>query len=130
MVWLLDRLLLSERERACDEEVIRLGGASEVYASSLLKVLRFCLGWSVAGASNATGSNLGRRVERIMSGNAQVRLSVWHGAAVGSIAALVISLSLAGLVTREGVVAQSKRSSDVGVLGAGGQVGVPGPTIG
>src|SRR5207244_8190758 len=47
IVWVLDRLLLAERERACDDEVIRLGGASDVYASSLLKVLRFCLGWSV-----------------------------------------------------------------------------------
>lgn len=70
IVWMLDRLLLAERERACDEEVIRLGGAADVYASSLVKVLGFCLGWNVAGASNA-GSNLGRRVEQIMSGDSQ-----------------------------------------------------------
>ncbi|MFY9557298.1 MAG: M56 family metallopeptidase, partial [Blastocatellia bacterium] len=63
IVWVLDRMLLTERELACDEQVIRYGGASAVYASSLVKVLRFCLGWSVAGTSNATGSNLGRRVE-------------------------------------------------------------------
>src|SRR5262249_19106100 len=44
LVWLIDRRLLSERERACDEAVIRLGAASDVYASSLLKVLKFCLG--------------------------------------------------------------------------------------
>src|SRR5262249_34417580 len=78
VVWLLDRLLLAERERACDEEVMRLGGASEVYASSLLKVLRFCLGWNVAGASNATGSNLRRRIERIMSNSADTKLTIWH----------------------------------------------------
>jgi TonB family protein len=126
IVWVLDRLLLREREQACDEEVIRLGGASDVYASSLLKVLRFCLGWSVAGASNATGSNLGRRVERIMSGNVQVKLTVWHRAAVGAIAALVITLSLAtGLLTRDGVVAQSKRPGDGAT-----QRGVPGGVIG
>ncbi len=103
IIWLLDRLLLAERERACDEEVIRLGGAPEVYASSLIKVLRFCLGWSVVGASNATGSNLGRRVERIMSRNSRVTLSVWHRVAVGSIVIVVVVVSItAGLLTRAG----------------------------
>ena len=125
LIWLLDRLLLAEREHACDEEVIRLGGSADVYASSLLKVLRFCLGWSVAGASNATGSNLGRRVERIMSRSVQVKLSVWHRAAIGSIVALVVILSMvAGFLTRDGVVAQSKKPRE-GVVG-----GVPGGVIG
>ena len=128
-IWFLDRSLLAERERACDDEVIRLGGKADVYASSLLKVLRFCLGWNVAGASNATGSNLGRRIERIMSTTVQVKLSVWHRVAIGSTAALVVILSIgAGLLTSEGVVAQSAKprqnaSSDIpgGVPG-----GVPG----
>src|SRR5262249_48317949 len=103
LVWLLDRLLLAERERACDEEVLRLGGASEVYASSLLKVLRFCLGWNVAGASNATGSNLRRRIERIMSNTADTKLTIWHRLTIGAMAGLVIVLSIAaGLLSREG----------------------------
>lgn len=125
VVWVLDRLLIAERERACDDEVIRLGGTSEVYATSLLKVLRFCLGWNVAGASNATGSNLGRRVERIMSRNIQTNLSMWHRAAVCSIATLVIVLSFAaGLLTRTSAVAQNK-APDRGVIG-GVAGGVPG----
>ncbi|HXI93215.1 MAG TPA: M56 family metallopeptidase, partial [Blastocatellia bacterium] len=129
IVWILDRLLLAEREQACDEEVIRLGGAPEVYASSLLKVLRFCLGWSVAGASNATGSDLGRRVERIMSKTTQLRLSVWQRAAVGSIVALLITLSMAaGLLTRDGVVAQTEKPRERAIGGVPGGVpaGVPG----
>ena len=44
IVWLIDRKLLAEREQACDEQVIEMSGASKVYASSLLKVFRFCLG--------------------------------------------------------------------------------------
>ena len=51
LVWLIDRRLLVEREQACDEAVIRLGAGSDVYAASLLKVLRFCIGWKVAGVS-------------------------------------------------------------------------------
>jgi TonB family protein len=120
-VWLLDRLLLVERERACDEEVISLGGAADVYASSLLKVLRFCLGWNVPGASHATGSNLGRRLERIMSRNVQVTLSAGQRAIVGSIAALLVVLSMAvGLVSRDAVSAQSNKQT------AGRPQGVPG----
>jgi TonB family protein len=129
VVWALDRLLLAERERACDEEVIRLGGTPDVYASSLLKVLRFCLGWSVAGASNATGSNLVRRVERIMSRNVQVNLTVWHRTAIGSIAALVMVLSMApGLLTREEVRAQSRKPPEgvVGGIPGGVPGGIPG----
>jgi TonB family protein len=129
IVWMLDRLLLAEREQACDEEVIRLGGAPEVYASSLLKVLRFCLGWSVAGTSNATGSNLGRRVERIMSKTNQLKLSVWQRAVVGSIAALLITLSMAaGLLTRDGVVAQIEKPRERAIGGVPGGVsgGIPG----
>jgi len=129
IVWILDRLLLAEREQACDEEVIRLGGAPEVYASSLLKVLRFCLGWSVAGASNATGSNLGRRVERIMSKTTQLKLSVWQRAAVGSIVALLITLSMAaGLLTRDGVVAQTEKPRERAIGGL--PAGVPGGVAG
>lgn len=129
VVWLLDRLLLVERERACDEEVMRLGGASDVYASSLLKVLRFCLGWNVAGASNAAGSNLGRRIERIMSTNADTKLSVWHRITIGSIAALVIALSIAaGFLSQEGAAAQSQRPIE-GVAG-GVAGGVPGGVTG
>src|SRR3989442_3321211 len=125
LVWLLDRLLLVERERACDEEVMRLGGASEVYASSLLKVLRFCLGWNVAGASNATGSNLGRRIERIMSTNVDMKLSIWHRLTIVSIAVLVITLSIAaGFLSREGVVAQNRKPVE-GIAG-GVAGGVPG----
>lgn len=125
VVWVLDRLLIAERERACDDEVIRLGGTSEVYAASLLKVLRFCLGWNVAGASNATGSNLGRRVERIMSGNVQTNLSMWHRVAVCAIATLVIVLSIAaGLLARTSAVAQNK-APDRGVI-EGVPGGVPG----
>jgi TonB family protein len=129
IVWILDRLLLAEREQACDEEVIRLGGASDVYASSLLKVLRFCLGWSVAGASNAAGSNLGRRVERIMSSNVQAKLSMWQRAAIGSVAVLVVVLSLAaGLLTHAGVSAQGKKPSEGVIRGVPG--GVPGGVAG
>lgn len=68
LLWLLDRRLLTERERVCDERVVALSGASEPYARGLLKVLRFGVGLRLVGVSAATASNLRTRIEHIRSG--------------------------------------------------------------
>ncbi|HEV8487260.1 MAG TPA: M56 family metallopeptidase, partial [Blastocatellia bacterium] len=107
LLWLIDRRLLVEREQSCDEAVIRLGRGSEVYASSLLKVLRFCLGWKVAGVSYAAGSNLRRRVERIMANHSDGTLRISHRVVIATVAGLVIGFSIAaGLASYGRVVAQ------------------------
>ena len=68
LVWFISRKLFDEREQACDERVMEVCGAPEAYASSILKVVRFCFGWRVAGVIGAaSGSNLRRRIENIMS---------------------------------------------------------------
>ncbi len=68
LVWMLDRRLLAEREEACDEGVLALGGRAEVYARGLLKTVQFGLGWRLASVSSAGASNLKRRIERILAG--------------------------------------------------------------
>ena len=40
LVWWIGARLIDERERACDEEVIRRGSEPEVYAESILKTCR------------------------------------------------------------------------------------------
>ena len=84
LVWFISRKLFDEREQACDERVMEVCRAPEAYASSILKVVRFCFGWRVAGVIGAaSGSNLRRRIENIMSiGNAKrvsrmERLACW-----------------------------------------------------
>jgi TonB family protein len=68
LVWFLSRKLFDEREQACDERVMEVCRAPEAYASSILKVVRFCFGWRVAGVIGAaSGSNLRRRIENIMT---------------------------------------------------------------
>ena len=66
LLWWLERRLLLERERACDEMVVNSGAAARDYASGLVKVCRFHLTGSVAGFAGITGSDLKRRVELIM----------------------------------------------------------------
>jgi TonB family protein len=99
-VWLVGRRLLAERERACDERVLEAGGAAEAYAAGILKVVRFCSGWRVAGVSGAaSGSNLRRRIEMIMRGELSgTRGRAWHRAVVsGAAAAALLLTACAGL---------------------------------
>lgn len=66
LVWWLGARLVDERERACDEEVLRLGGDSQSYAEGILKACRFYLQSPVACVSGVTGGALKARIQRIM----------------------------------------------------------------
>jgi beta-lactamase regulating signal transducer with metallopeptidase domain len=95
VVWLIGRRLLAEREQACDDLVVRRGGASEVYANGIAKVCRYCLGWEAAGLAKATGSDLRQRIERIISNRAGQRMSAAQAATLAALTAAALTLSLA-----------------------------------
>jgi uncharacterized protein (TIGR03435 family) len=78
LVWWIGTRLVDERERACDEDVIRLGSEPEVYAESILKTCAFCVESSVVCVAGVTGSDLRRRIERIMRHDIPGRLSAWR----------------------------------------------------
>ena len=101
-VWLVGRKLFAERESACDERVLEAGGGSGAYAAGILKVVRFCSGWRVAGVAGvASDSNLRRRIEMIMLGEKGGRPRAWHRAAVAGLAAVALALTVgAGLFGR------------------------------
>lgn len=96
LVWFINRKLFDEREQACDEKVMEVCLKPEAYASSILKVVRFCFGWRMAGvAGAASGSNLRRRIENIMAiGNTKRSAS----AASQILAAALVGLALLILV--------------------------------
>jgi bla regulator protein BlaR1 len=66
LVWWLGTRLTEERERACDEEVVCMGGEPQVYAESILKVCEFYIASPVACAAGVTGGELKKRIEGIM----------------------------------------------------------------
>ncbi|HEY2018832.1 MAG TPA: M56 family metallopeptidase [Bryobacteraceae bacterium] len=66
VVWWIGRRLVEERERACDEDVLRLGNDSRVYAESILRACQFYLQSPVACVSGIAGGGLKQRIERIM----------------------------------------------------------------
>jgi len=67
MVWWLGARLIGERERACDEAVVRSGADRECYAQGILAVCGFCLRSPLASLPGVGGSNLANRIERIMT---------------------------------------------------------------
>jgi bla regulator protein BlaR1 len=75
LVWWIGKRLVDERERACDEEVLRLGNEPEVYAESILKVCEFYLESPLDCVSGITGSNLRKRIQNIMSNRVSQELS-------------------------------------------------------
>ena len=66
-VWWIGARLVAERERACDEEVVRRGCDPEAYAKGILSVCRFYLESPLTCAPGVTGADLKKRIEAIMT---------------------------------------------------------------
>ena len=94
LVWWIRTRLMEERERACDEGVLRLGGEPQVYAESILRVCEFYLASPVACAAGVTGGELRKRIEGIMANRFTRGLS--YGKKV--ILAVAATLAIAGPV--------------------------------
>jgi beta-lactamase regulating signal transducer with metallopeptidase domain len=91
LVWWIRRRLMDERERACDEEVVLLGGEPQIYAESILRVCEFYLASPVAYASGVTGGDLKKRIEGIMTNRSSLKLSIGKRILLATTAALVIA---------------------------------------
>ncbi len=58
LVWWIGARLVEERERACDEDVLRLGTEPQVYAEGILRVCAFCVESPLSCVAGVTGPNL------------------------------------------------------------------------
>ena len=56
LVWWIGSRLIEERERACDEEVVRLGSDPEIYAETILKICKVYLESPLACAAGISGA--------------------------------------------------------------------------
>jgi bla regulator protein BlaR1 len=97
LVWWVGKRLLEERETACDEDVLHLGGAPHAYAEGILKVCEFCLATPLTCAAGVTGADLKRRIEGVLENSAVLQLS-WKRTAllVFTATAIVVSPVLLG----------------------------------
>jgi uncharacterized protein (TIGR03435 family) len=107
-VWWIKGRLLEERERACDEAVLQSGNEAQLYAESILNVCKFYVESPLACMSGVTGSDLKRRIVRIMTEQVARKLDFSRKLllCVAGITAVTLPL-LAGLMHITQVRAQS-----------------------
>jgi bla regulator protein blaR1 len=99
-LWWIKSRLIDEQERACDEEVIRLGSEPMVYAESLLKVCEFYVELPLTCVSGVTGSDLKERVGRIMRNQIGETLNRWTKVALVTIGIAALATPIvAGMVS-------------------------------
>jgi len=66
LLWWIEARLVEERERACDEEVLRTSTDPQDYAEGILEVCKLYLKSPLVCVSGVTGANLKKRIEAIM----------------------------------------------------------------
>jgi uncharacterized protein (TIGR03435 family) len=76
LVWRIGERLVEERERACDEEVLRAANDPRIYAEGILNVCRFYLESRLVCVSGVTGSNLKKRIDAIVANGHAARLNL------------------------------------------------------
>jgi beta-lactamase regulating signal transducer with metallopeptidase domain len=124
LVWWIERRLIDERERACDEDVLRAGGDPQTYAEGILNVCKFYRETPLVCMSGVTGSNLKNRIEVIMSNRIVQKLGVARTTLLTAAAAAVLVVPIAfGMarvsqkpVQKSSQAAESRRGLLTGLL--------------
>src|SRR6185503_6185464 len=91
LIWWMGARLNDERERACDEDVLREGIEPNAYAEAILRICELYLKSPLLVASGITASNLKRRIEAIMTAHAAPRLTLARKAVLASAAFVALA---------------------------------------
>ena len=87
-VWWIGVRLIDERERACDEAVVQSCSAAQVYAEGILNVCKHYFESPLECVSGVSGSDLKKRILRIMSAQRAIRLT-WRTKLLLAVAVLI-----------------------------------------
>ncbi len=101
-VWWIGARLIEERERACDEQVVREGHAPGSYAEGILAVCEHYIASRLPCVSGVSGADLRSRIERIVRNALVMRLSGRMRTALAVVAGCILTAPLAA-----GVLANS-----------------------
>ena len=111
LVWWLGARLVEERERACDEEVLRSRTEPQTYAAGILKVCRFYVESPLDCAAGAAGANLKQRIEAIMAHRTAERLGMAKKLFLAAAGAAAIAVPIAaGMMDAPRLRAQSPQT--------------------
>ena len=101
LVWWIERRMIDERERACDEAVLRAGNDPDEYAEGILTVCRFTLRAPIACVTGVTGSDLRARLESIARSDMGARLTFGRRLAVALVGGAIVGIPIvSGLTPR------------------------------
>ena len=111
LVWWLGKQMIRERERACDEEVLRLGSSPKVYAEGILNTCKLYAESPLACVAGMTGADLKARIEAIMTTRIAEKVGALRKLALTGLGIAAISgPMLMGLIHAPAMRAQSERA--------------------
>jgi uncharacterized protein (TIGR03435 family) len=85
VVWWIGARLIDERERACDEEVLRRCGEPQAYVEGIVNVCKRYVESPLTCMAGVSGSNLKKRINDIMTNRAVAKLSVVQKAVLATV---------------------------------------------
>src|SRR5579871_1083936 len=107
-VWWIRVGLVEERERACDESVLESSREALAYAEGILNVCKFYVEAPLTCVSGVTGSDLKKRIVRIMANQATRELDLRRKLLLGLAAVLALAAPVVfGLIHVSEVYAQT-----------------------
>lgn len=99
LLWLIRSRLIEERERACDEAVLASRCEAQTYAEGIITVCKFYMEAPLSCVSGVTGSDLKKRITRIMSEQSGRKLDLGRKLLLGLAGALAVTVPISfGLV--------------------------------
>ena len=123
LVWWLGARLLEERERDCDEAVLELGSDRRAYAACVLKVCEFSVASPLACTAAVAGSDLKKRMVKIMTESTPNNLNFARKFLLGAVALTAVAIPVAF-----GFVSANPGRADAHAAGAIPQSDSAGPT--
>lgn len=109
LIWWIGARLIEERERACDEDVLRSGTEPQVYVDGILNVCTSYLEAPLSSVSGVAGANLKRRVRAILTEGVPGGLNFRKKAALATAGMLALAAPiLVGMVNARSARAQSQ----------------------
>ena len=99
LVWWIERRMIDERERACDEAVLRAGNDPDEYAAGILTVCRFTLKAPIACVTGVTGSDLRARLESIARSDVGARLTLVRRVAIALLGCATVGVPIVSALT-------------------------------
>jgi bla regulator protein BlaR1 len=92
VVWWIGARLVEERERACDEDVLRAFGEPQAYAEGILNVCKRYVESPLECVSGVSGSGIRKRIEAILRNECGEAVNLWRKLVLG--AAIVLAVAV------------------------------------